>query len=166
MACVKCFRKTLVKMALAEDFSDEHLLERMASIPSIREHLCRVPIHHEGVYAWALGHYDGSSPLLRALQRRTGLDDLDMRWAERWYAPSLELLPRALRSSVADRVTSYTEPMDDRDEAALRSFDLGSLGTDQTVAHRAAELRRTIGRPTMSQLTKGAVRRVRRRVWS
>ena len=114
MACVKCFRKTLVKMALVDDFSDEHRLERMASIPSIREHLCRVPMHSRGCLCWALGRYDGSSVPLRALQRRTRHGGSDFGWAERWYAPSLALLPRALRSSVADRVTSYVEPMDDR----------------------------------------------------
>lgn len=130
--CRKCFRKLLLNSAISGDWPPDDELDRMLANDGVRRHLDALPMKHESVFTYSLSRYPGSHPLMRLLQRRVRADVLSPTWLERWYEPSVELVPAAYRDPTRAALSRHLSPMDADDEAQMRAWDAALLGEDPT----------------------------------
>ena len=142
--CWKCLRKGLLDLAIAADRDGvsppPEALDRLFANPSAVTKLATLPIKHEDVVVWSAKriaeHSRRVHPLVALLLDRVDSAD-DLRWLERWYGPSLELVAPPLREDFASRLDGYLPRMTEEDEARCRSYDLRARMADlETAAAR------------------------------
>lgn len=121
--CWKCFRKSLLTAALANETLSDKQLDRYFEIPDAQRHLETVPITLENVIMFVAQRYRGSHPRMLQLKRMLRVDDVDLAWMERWFTPSREVLAEQYRSQCEASITRLVEPMTDQDVASIRAWD-------------------------------------------
>jgi hypothetical protein len=122
--CKKCFRKALLERVLAGTPIEDELVDTLASSGQVRAYLATVPIKHENVIAFIMARYDGKHPVLKALKTCVHRPGRSMAWLERWYTPSLELVPERYRSAVEEGLNRYLQPTTRAQEETIRHWDL------------------------------------------
>lgn len=142
MNCMKCFRKTLLEKAiLREKISDVDLASLLRSKEVIRN-LEKTPIKHENVFKYILGRDIGSSEFVEEFKCRVLGDDdsqISYEWLEKWYSPSIELVPHKYREDVENKINSYLSMMTEMEVELVRSWD-------QRAEIESAEIKARAGR--------------------
>jgi hypothetical protein len=124
LRCKKCFRKILLDRILAGEVIEDDLVDRLIASHQVRAYLANLPIYHENVLAYILARYDGEHPVMRLLAQRIGRRGQRFTWLERWYRPSLELLPARYRAEVAAGLRAYLRPTNRLQEVRIRRWSL------------------------------------------
>jgi len=128
MNCVKCFRKSLIEASISGNWPSEFEVSRMMRNRAIRKYLSDAPIRLEIMLAAALAKYDGTDPLLLALQKRVAATTWDVSFTEGWYGPSLQtMVPEKYRETTAELMSKYIPQMTPEQEDAFRSFDIARV---------------------------------------
>lgn len=138
----------------------------------VRLYVNKIPLKHEDVLTYALGGYEGGHPLVLALKRKVRGGEVDMEWLDRWYPPSLDLVPERYRETTSQLLSEYLEPMSESDTAQFCGWDLTDVVESERYRTDTAELSRLLERHASSSLyarkerlaaiARGAVRRLRR----
>jgi len=170
--CWKCFRKSLLDSALSGSWPSSRQLDAMFVGSEVRLYVNKIPLKHEDVLTYALGMYEGGHPLALALKRKVRGGEVDMKWLERWYPPSLDLVPQRYRKATSQLLTEYLEPMSETDMAEFRGWNLADVIESERYRTDAANLSRLLERHASSSLyarkerlaamARGAARRLRR----
>lgn len=122
MNCWKCFRKILLDTTLKGSIINNEQLEKMFAISEARRKLTEYPIKHENVIAYISSHYKGDNELMLALKKKTRGDSLKLDILEKWYSPSIELIPDKYRKLVSNNISKYLETMNDQEEKILENW--------------------------------------------
>ncbi len=170
--CWKCFRKSLLDSALSGHWPSNRQLDVMFAGSEVRLYLNKIPLKHEDVLTYALGRYEGTHPLMLALKRKVRGGEVDVDWLERWYQPSLDLVPERYRENTSQLLAGYLEPMSETDMAEFCGWDLTDVIQSERYRTDAANLSRLLERHASSSLyarkerlaaiTRGAAHRLRR----
>ena len=138
--CWKCFRKQLLDNAIIDNQLDSNYLDDIFNNKEACLFLARIPIKHENILAWSAYRLESEHTLFSLLKNRVcgGGDTLD--WLEKWYSPSIELMPEKYRSAVKDKILCYIPAMDSEDENKLTSWDMNAIIESDTVAQQSETL--------------------------
>ncbi|MFB5265598.1 DUF6395 domain-containing protein [Paenibacillus enshidis] len=139
--CWKCFRKGLLDGVLEQSTPSYSELDRWFSLPHIKKTLNQFPIHSENIIAYISAHYDGHHPVMKKLKKRTRGDTLPVKWMEKWYRPSIHLLPEKYRGFVEKQITKHLNVMNSEEEQQAESWNLETYRTTDEFQKYAAELR-------------------------
>jgi hypothetical protein len=124
LRCKKCFRKELLGRVLDDRPIEDELVDELLSSKEVRGYVTAAPIKHEDVVSYVMTRYRGSHPVMRHLRKRVVRRREPMEWLERWYPPSLDLLPAGYRDEVEEGLNQYLKPMTRRQGRRVRSWDL------------------------------------------
>ncbi|MFC5468816.1 DUF6395 domain-containing protein [Cohnella suwonensis] len=138
--CWKCFRKGLLERALERTKPSNAELDRLFSLSSVEMHLTKFPIHSENIIAYITAHYDGDHPIMNKLKKRTRGDKLQVRWMEKWYSPSINLLPAKYRAQVQTQIKKYLKVMNAEEERQAESWDLGQYRSSHEYQQYSTDL--------------------------
>lgn len=122
--CNKCFRKQLLNSTLSGETLNDKFLSRLFLIPEAGKYISKLPIKHENVLTYITAHYQGNFHIMKLLKKKTRGDLLDVSWMEKWYSPSLLLLPEKYRDYVKNRILESLEVMTPQDEKNVKSWNL------------------------------------------
>lgn len=144
--CWKCFRKELLEMAVEGKFNDK-AIEKLFKVPEAHVHLKKDPIHHENILAWISSRYEGKNKLLLMMKKKTRGDVLKLDWLQKWYPPSLNLLPMKYRTGVRESISDYLETMVESEMKLMRDWDMEPyLSTELHGKNRDAMINALMGR--------------------
>lgn len=130
LKCFKCFRKTAVRVGLGIDRYKPDIMGMLLQSNAVADKLRALPVHHEGVIAYAISQLQGVR-LPDSVRRRFGHSD-GMSFLERWYPPSVRWVPSDSRQVVERRARQFLGAMSDEDQRKIRSWDLKRLVGDRT----------------------------------
>lgn len=126
-ACVKCFRKSLITASLTGRWPERDEVSRMMAHRTIMKSLEPAEIHFEIILTAAMSGYDGSDPLLLALQERVGSNHIDVSFTHGWYPPAMELIPEKYREFTVKAVSSFLPAMTADQMEMFQSFNVAEL---------------------------------------
>ncbi|MFM9281220.1 DUF6395 domain-containing protein [Paenibacillus jiagnxiensis] len=150
--CWKCFRKGLLDRVLDGSTPSHTEFDRFFSLPHIKRTLNMFPIHSENIITYITAHYDGDHPIMNKLKKRTRGDTLPVKWMEKWYQPSIRLLPEKYRRSVEKQITKRLDVMNSEDERQAESWDLETYRATDEFQQYSAELRMALDSHLMRPL--------------
>jgi len=101
---------------------DDDFLSKLFRIPAAQLHLTKFPAYFECIFAYITSKYKGSHQLMNLLKKKTRGDVLDLDWFEKWYSPSIELIPLKYQSFVKNQISKYLETMTESDEHNMKSL--------------------------------------------
>ncbi|MBU5675146.1 hypothetical protein KQI88_01785 [Alkaliphilus sp. MSJ-5] len=122
MNCFKCFRKKLIELTIKNKDIDDDFLSKLFKIPSAELYLSQFPAYFECLFAYIASKYKGNHQLMNLLKKKTRGDILDLSWFEKWYSPSIELVPPKYQSFVKNQISKYLETMTAFDENNMKSL--------------------------------------------
>ena len=126
--CVKCFRKSLIEASMSGNWPAESEVSRMMANRAIHNYLSGAPIRLEIMLTAALAKYDGTDPLLLALQKRVAAKTWDVSFTQGWYGPSLQtMVPEKYRPVTTELMAKYLPQMTPEQEEAFRNFDIAPV---------------------------------------
>lgn len=128
--CVKCFRKSLLDLAVSGGSPSDADLDRFFLMPDVRSTVGKFPIKHEDVIAYIAATYRGSQPLMSLLRRRVRADILDLAWLDHWYRPSAAMLPESYRDEITANLDAVLGGMSPDQEIQMRAWDLRPMLED------------------------------------
>ena len=124
--CWKCFRKTMVDNRILGNGIGDSEMKNWVNVREVKYKLTSWPVSHENVLSWALKnpHIEGEiAPLL--LSRLEGATR-DLESLEKWYTPSIELIPPKYHEEFRLRIADYLTCMTDDEIAETKSLDISS----------------------------------------
>ncbi|MDX5474079.1 MAG: DUF6395 domain-containing protein [Bacillaceae bacterium] len=120
--CIKCFRKSLLKMAIYNTFdSDEELTNRFLS-PLVKKNLLQYPMSLENIYAYSLLKYNGNSEPMNIFKKYITSGKRGYTWIDKWYEPSIDELAEKYRDQVIANADRLFEKMSTEDISEMKSF--------------------------------------------
>lgn len=123
MNCFKCFRKKLMEMTLQKRDLDDEFLSKLFKIVEVQKKLPKQHGTLDLVFAYITSHYKGSHRLMNLLKKKTRGDVLELSWYEKWYSPSIELLPSKYRKYVKEEIGKYLDSMNAFDEQNMKDLN-------------------------------------------
>jgi hypothetical protein len=133
--CWKCFRKLLLEKTLTGKAVDASTLDEAFVIKEATAFLEKPLIKHQNVIEYIAYRYPGDDPRMNLLKEKVCLHG-DLECLERWYSPSLALLPARYKEITRDRICSYLEPMSPGDEQQIRDWDMrATLQSEEYATH-------------------------------
>lgn len=122
MHCYKCFRKQLLQAALEGHPVSDSVIDGLLDSREVQAAILHHPVKHENVIAYTLARYQGDHSVLRHLRRIVRSDSIRTDWMERWYRPSVGLIPPKYRDTVTARILERIAPMTEDDEREARAW--------------------------------------------
>ncbi len=136
LKCWKCFRKGMLSNALfGSEFEIEAIMKKNKEVKS---KLLSYPISHENVLIYSIQRIQvGDSNYIEKLRDRLDTE-LDMSFLERWYSPSLELVPEKYRIGVKEKISEFLKVMNSSDENILKNWNMEEFLLRETtkIAHK------------------------------
>ena len=136
LKCWKCFRKGMLANALfGSEFNIGTVIKKNKEV---KTKLSAYPISHEDVLIYSIQRIQlENSEYLEKLRDRLDTD-LDMNFLERWYSPSLELVPEKYRIGVKEKISEFLKPMNSSEEKVLEKWDMEEflLRESTKIAHK------------------------------
>jgi hypothetical protein len=130
LKCFKCFRKTAVRVGLGIECYKPDTMSMLLQSNTVADKLGALPVHHEGVIAYAISQLQGLR-LPDSVRRRFGHVD-DLSFLERWYPSSIRWVPPDSRKAVERRARQFLGAMSDIEQSKIRAWDLKRLVGDRT----------------------------------
>jgi len=116
--CWKCFRKDLLGAALYNN-KNEVDLKIGLNQKEVQINLMKIPISHENVLMYSLKNIDiGEYKFLEELKNRVDRD-INIDFLERWYAPSLVLIPDKYKIFIRDKNLHFMPAMNNSQEVGV-----------------------------------------------
>jgi len=146
--CVKCFRKSLLEGAITSKGLDFDRVSKNVNSREVLKTIGVENIKHENVYrfiAQRLSKSDGlisklfnkdSSYFVSQLIDRVEYPDEDVKWMERWYPKSIELIPEKYQAEFKERLNNFVKDMDQEDIDFVESWDISGLDVDRSKAEK------------------------------
>ena len=139
--CWKCFRKGLLGSSQGVNDIEKINLSGMLNSNEVKKKLTQIPISHENVISYALERLDLSNnqeltELFEILRNNTPLDFL-----ERWYSPSILLIPDKWRKSIRSKILRILPSMSNDEEKIVEQWSL--MEVEQNVLERQRKMRNT-----------------------
>ena len=128
--CWKCFRKLLLEAVLNGHELDNHWLDSLFKIKEAKHFLRSFPIKHENVLTFATSLYNGNHETLNLLKRRVRGDILPVEWMQRWYPPSLDVIPEQYKANLVINIRRFLEPMTEEMQNFTEAWDMTSMLKD------------------------------------
>ena len=142
--CMKCFRKVLLEKKIANQKMEDTFLAKLFLFKEVGSGITQFPIKHENVIAYITSQYEGKLPLMLLLRRKVRGDILHVAWMEKWYSPSLQLLPKPYRHYVQNKISQYLEVMTPSDEQNARSWNLTDVLSSEEYKEVSAEFQKAL----------------------
>jgi hypothetical protein len=127
LKCVKCFRKTLVEKTLNQHMISDDLLNRFFSINEIKRYILNTPIKHENVIAFITNNYKNNHRIMNLLKRKSRGDLVNVSWLNKWYSPSLCLIPDKYKTLTQENILKYINEMNKMEIAELENWNTNSF---------------------------------------
>jgi len=158
LQCYKCFRKQLLQSILDGSTAPNDSVDRLLQAPDVRDLLLHHPLKHGNVIAYTACRYQGNHPVLLALRGLTRSYTTDTSWMERWYAPSIHLVPKRYRDHVKTAILSVLRTMSREDEQRVRSWHIeitdAAARTHRRVVLRALRKGKPVGCRPLAAITR------------
>jgi len=122
MNCFKCFRKKLMELTIKNQNIDDDFLSKLFKISAAQLYLTQFPAYFECIFAYITSKYNGNHELMNLLKKKTRGDVLDLDWFEKWYSPSIELIPPKYQNFVKNQISKYLKTMTESDEYNMKSL--------------------------------------------
>ena len=120
-------------------FGSEFEIETiMKKNKEVKSKLLSYPISHENVLIYSIQRIQvGDSDYIEKLRDRLDTE-LDMSFLERWYSPSLELVPEKYRIGVKEKISEFLKVMNSSDEIILKNWNMEEFLMSETtkIAHK------------------------------
>ena len=113
-------------------------MKEWLKVREVKYKLSGWPVSHENVLSWALKNpqIEGGAGLL-LLSRLEG-STRDLESLEKWYPPSIELVPTKYQQELRLRVADYLRSMSDDEMAETESLDISFwLGSEDALSARS-----------------------------
>ncbi len=163
--CAKCFRKSLLDLAVAGGSPSDAALDLLFSSKEVRKTLATFPIKHENVITYIAARYRGSHPLMNLLRRRVRGDVLDLDWLEHWYEPSAAMLPETHRTHVVETLDQILGRMSPDQEMEMRAWDMRPMLEDPSYVEIHQDLVASLGRHGVRRPSGRSVLAGSQRTW-
>jgi len=122
--CWKCCRKGLLTAALSSNRLSSKEIDLMLSSKEVREKLSSIPISHENVIEFSMQRIQKNvHPRLELLSKRVERGT-ELDYLERWYGPSIGLVPQKYRRGVKERIMKLMSPMTEEDEQNVENWSM------------------------------------------
>ena len=122
LRCWKCFRKELLNFSLG--FIEQPVLTDLMKTNEVQLSLSAYPISHENVIIFSLQRINlDDHAYLKPLADKVDMG-LDLEMLNRWYAPSIDFVPRKYRHTIRDNIISFMQPMNPSDESLIRGWNM------------------------------------------
>ena len=97
----------------------------MFSSKEVRGKLSAVPISHENVIEYAMQRLAISPDqnILKTLKKRVQRES-DLGFLERWYGPSIGLIPDKYQRNIKERILKFIKPMSKEEEIEVSQWEM------------------------------------------
>ena len=119
--CWKCFRKTMLRIALDIEPPNAELVTRLLESGEVRTKLSQLPISHENVLIFAFSRLDLDLYPKGFVQRFDHEDSLT--YLSHWYSKSRGLIDIRIRKFVERKIVSYIGANGPQEELRIQSWD-------------------------------------------
>lgn len=122
--CMKCVRKALVTAAVTGGPLDPRVVQNLTPTHPVVSRVFNEDVFHYSNTVWhAFARVDVQGTPLEPVKARIAPTVLETRWNERYFRQGLEdLVSDRWRDAVEARLRRSLEPMNDHDEAMVRSW--------------------------------------------
>ena len=138
MHCWKCFRKSLLSIALRQKKYDKKEIKGLLDSNEVKGKLSAIPISHENVVAFSTSRIEESTmgkEILALKERVNELGKLGL--LTKWYSPSKILIPEEWRFFCQEKILSYLKLMNAREEGVIENWDMDEfLISSETIESR------------------------------
>ena len=124
--CWKCFRKTMVDNRILGNAIGDSEMKNWVNVREVKYKLTGWPVSHENVLSWALKNPHIKGGIVPLLLSRLEGSTRDLESLEKWYPPSIELVPTKYQQEFRLRVADYLTSMSDDEMAETESLDISS----------------------------------------
>ena len=122
LRCWKCFRKELLLKSLYPDKESD--IEKMLYSSEVQIRLSAYPISHENVILFSIQRIDMSeNKYLKILKNRLDTK-LNLNGLEKWYSPSLNLIPKKWRNKTRLKILNYLKEMSEEEQVFFQQWDM------------------------------------------
>jgi len=111
--CWKCFRKNLVEKRLLNVTIQHDEMKRWLTVREVKRKLSAWPISHENVLSWSLKGDNTIGEIATDLLDRTEGAIRNLTFLERWFHPSIQLIPSKYQLETEGKISNYMERMRD-----------------------------------------------------
>jgi len=132
--CWKCFRKTLVDNRILGSVTEEDSMQNWIKVREVKYKLKSWPVSHENVLAWALKGELVSGSTAKSLLARLEGSRRDLSLLEKWYPPSIDLIPEKYREEFKINVDKFLSQMTSAEIADTEGFDISDWLSSQDAA--------------------------------
>jgi hypothetical protein len=136
--CWKCFRKRILDWAIDGEKPSSEIILKLFNNKEALRFLSSIPIKHENVLTWATNRLEINNELFNLLKKRVMGDDNSLDYLDKWYSPSIEIIPKKYRKFVENKICCYLRVMDINDENEIRNWSLSAI-IDQPETNSASE---------------------------
>ncbi len=114
----------------------------MFSSEEVRGKISAIPISHENVIEYSLQRINSEGNqiidlLKNRVDRGSKLDHL-----ERWYGPSIDLVPGKYRREVKEKILRFMEEMTEAEEEEIRDWSMTEFIQTENAKNKTAKLKR------------------------
>ncbi|MBP51979.1 MAG: hypothetical protein CMI27_02420 [Opitutae bacterium] len=138
--CWKCFRKQLLDNAILKNQVEAQYLDELFNNKEASRFLGRVPIKHENVLAWSTHRLNSEHQLYSLLKERVQGHKEKLEWLEKWYSPSIDLIPEKYQEKIKEKISRYLLTMNELEEQELTSWDMNDIISSEKVAKQSLRL--------------------------
>lgn len=136
--CWKCFRKGILGSSQGVTDIEKINFRGMLNSNEVKKKLTQIPISHENVISYALERLDLSNnqelnEIFEIVRNETPLDFL-----ERWYSPSILLIPDKWRKSIRSKILRILPSMSNDEERLVEQWTL--MEAEQEVLERERKI--------------------------
>jgi len=119
--------------------TEEESMLNWIKVREVKYKLKSWPVSHENVLAWALKGKFVNGPTAKSLLSRLEGSRRDLSLLEKWYPPSIELIPKKYREGFKANLAEYLDVMTAKDIEDSENLDI----TDWLGSEIAAEARKS-----------------------
>ena len=122
--CWKCCRKGLLGAAISSNRLNTEEIGLLLSSEEVRSKLSANPISHENVIEYSIQRIqENIHPKLDLLRKRVNRGT-ELGHLERWYGPSIDLVPQKYRRGVKERIMKFMNPMTEEEEECVVKWSM------------------------------------------
>ncbi|MHC1750270.1 MAG: DUF6395 domain-containing protein [Cellulosilyticaceae bacterium] len=124
MKCMKCFRKKMLEKTLDREPLNKEFLEQFFKTRRMKKFLISPFIKHQNVYMYITSHYEGDYEPMLLVKKKVGGDLKNVDWIEKWYGPSIELVPQKYQKIIEENITKQLQKMTPEECAEVMAWNL------------------------------------------
>ena len=142
--CWKCCRKGLLDSALSSNLMANKEIDWMFSSEEVRRKISSIPISHENVIEYSLQRLKtGNHEVINSLGNRVNRGS-NLEYLERWYSPSIDLVPEKYRRGVRERILSFIDLMGEEEEGEIIGWDMTEFIQSRFVIESTSKLKEVL----------------------